>query len=135
MRLDVPGVVAVVDDDVGIAMALQGWLEMMSVQVRMFHDGPSLLSALQPEPESAWSFRDGGQRLSTVIVDLNLPGMSGFDVARRLLQQSAQLNIVVITAASGESLEMLGGVPPGVLLVGKPFNLFELETWLKPPYV
>ena len=135
MRLDVPGVVAVVDDDEGIAQALQSWLTMMSVQARSFHDGFSLLSALQPESDGTWSLREGGQRLSTVIVDLNLPGLSGFEVARRLLAHAPKLNVVVITAATEEGMDTMGGVPHGVSLLGKPFNLSELEAWLKPPYV
>ena len=135
MRLDVPGVVAVVDDDEGIASALRSWLQLMSVKVRTFDHGQSLLNALQASPGGIWTFRATDQVLSTAILDLNLPGLSGFEVARRLHAHAPKLNIVVITAASGETMEMLGGIPPGISLVGKPFNLSELEVWLKPPYV
>lgn len=130
--LDVPGVVAVVDDDDGISSALQSWLMLMSVKARTFDNGQSLLNALQADPGGVWTFRASDQVLSAAILDLNLPGQSGFEVARSLRAHAPQLNIIVITAASEDAMEMLGGIPTGVSIVGKPFNLFELESLLKP---
>ncbi|WP_416559002.1 response regulator transcription factor [Limnohabitans sp. yimb22184] len=134
LRLHVPGVVAVVDDDAGIALALQNWLELMQVRVRAFQDGREFLSALE-STSKGWHFQSDGQPLAALVIDLNLPGLSGFEVARRLQALTPNLCIVVITAASDVNMDMLGGVPPGVVCVGKPFNLAELECWLKPPYI
>lgn len=133
-RLQLPGAVAVVDDDVGIAQALQSWLELIQVQVHAFQDGREFLSALEATPQG-WCFQSDGQVLAALVIDLNLPGLNGFEVARRLQALTSNLCIVVITAASDVNMDMLGGVPPGVVCVGKPFNLVELECCLKPPYV
>lgn len=139
MDLDVqiPGVVAVVDDDVGIAQALHSWFTLISVPVQFFQDGQALLAALEQGPAQNWVLRDSGQPLIRVVVDLNLPGISGFEVARRLLAHAPApgLNVVVMTAASEENMQALGGVPAGVSVMRKPFNLSELESWFEPPRI
>lgn len=130
LRLHAPGVVAVVDDDEGIAQALEGSLELMQMQARTFKDGQDFLSALE-STSKGWCFQSDGQVLAALVIDLNLPGLSGFEVARRLQALTPNLCIVVITAASHINIDMLGGVPPGVACVTKPFKLEDLECWLK----
>lgn len=140
----VDGIVAVVDDDEGIEQALHTWLSMLGVDARSFHDGPSLLSALEPGP-TGWVFRAAAlsesphglqpqgqtpRQLEAVVIDLNLPGPNGFEVARQLRAHAPTLPVVVITAAAQDTLSMLGGVPPGVTCMGKPFDLEALEAVL-----
>lgn len=142
------GTVAIVDDDRGIAQALQVWLDHVSIPVRTFADGLSLLDVLQPvaagwvfklaEDTSAQADTMGQleaapplqQRLQAVVIDLNLPGPNGFQIARQLREHAPDLPVVVITAASVDSQNVLGGVPAGVVCLSKPFDLDVLESAL-----
>lgn len=138
------GVVAVVDDDPGIAQALRSWLDHIPTPVCTFHDGAALIAALQPVP-SGWllreglggadstsdvSVKDGAQPLKAVVMDLNMPGPHGFQLARQLREQAPDLPVVVITAASEDHQRHMGGVPPGVVCLSKPFDLDALEAAL-----
>ena len=76
--------VLVVDDNVDLANSLAMLLEMSGHEVRIFHDGPSAL-------EAALLYRP-----DVVLLDIGLPGFDGFEVARRIRQQSALKNIVLV---------------------------------------
>jgi CheY-like chemotaxis protein len=64
--------VLVVDDNADTADTLATLLELEGHQVRLAHDGPTALAA-------AAAFRP-----DAIVLDLGLPGMDGFEVARRL---------------------------------------------------
>jgi two-component system CheB/CheR fusion protein len=60
------------DDNVDAAQALSMLLEMVGHEVRVVHDGPAVLKAVDDfEPE-------------VILLDIGLPGMDGYEVARRL---------------------------------------------------
>ena len=61
------------DDDVDLAESLSSLLrERRGHEVRIIHDGPTAIEAAKEfQPE-------------VVFMDIGLPGMSGYDVARRL---------------------------------------------------
>jgi len=67
-----PARVLVVDDNVDAAETLATFLEMLGLQTRQAHDGPSAL-------ELASAFRP-----DVVLLDIGLPGMNGYEVARAL---------------------------------------------------
>ena len=68
--------VLVVDDNVDAADALASLLERDGHEVRRAHDGPAALAA-------AAAFRP-----DVVVLDIGLPGMDGYEVARRLRRQA-----------------------------------------------
>jgi CheY-like chemotaxis protein len=77
--------VLVVDDEVDTAETLAEVLETLGHAARTAHDGPAALEALTAfDPD-------------VVLLDLGLPGMDGFEVARRLRDRSAQLRIIAVT--------------------------------------
>ncbi len=80
--------VLVVDDNVDSATTLGMLLELMGHEVRVTHDGESALAAA---PEFAPEI---------VLLDIGLPGMDGYEVARRLRQMPA-LNGAVLVAQTG----------------------------------
>lgn len=76
--------VLVVDDNVDAADTLAAVLDMMGHATQVAHDGAQAL-ALTP------------QFLPDVIfLDIGLPGMSGYDVARALRQTAAGANVVLV---------------------------------------
>jgi len=64
-----------------------------------------------------------------LITDLNMPGMSGFEMLRHLKSsnQFSKLNIIALTALNDDYIQDKGGLPDGVLLFRKPVVLSELE--------
>ena len=84
--------VLLVDDNVDAAQTVSMLLEMSGHQCRMAHDGPTGLDAAL-----AW-------RPDVVLLDIGLPGLNGFEVAR-LIRQQALLENVVLIALTGYGLE------------------------------
>src|SRR5262245_10839281 len=80
--------VLVVDDNADTADTLATLLELEGHQVKLAHDGPTALAA-------AATFRP-----DAVVLDLGLPGMDGFEVARRLRDRAGG-NGPVLVAVSG----------------------------------
>ena len=84
--------VLVVDDNVDAAQAMAMLLEMSGHEGRMAHDGPSALeAALCWQPE-------------LVLLDIGLPGLNGFEVAKRIRPEPL-LKKVVLVALTGYGLE------------------------------
>ncbi len=84
--------VLVVDDNVDAANSLARLLKLRAHEVRMAHDGPEAL-------EAADEFRP-----DVVLLDLGLPRINGYDVARRLRQQDPG-NRLLLIAVSGYGSE------------------------------
>ncbi|MBI3861367.1 MAG: hybrid sensor histidine kinase/response regulator [Planctomycetia bacterium] len=80
--------VLVVDDNVDAAESIALLLEAAGHHVRMSYDGPTALAA-------ALDFRP-----QVVLLDLGLPGLDGFEVAKRLRQQPA-LSGIALVAVTG----------------------------------
>ena len=78
----------VVDDNEDAAVSLALLLELQGHQVRIAHDGPSSL-------EIAAAYRP-----DLVFLDIGMPGMDGYEVARRMREEPA-LEGVVLTAVTG----------------------------------
>jgi CheY-like chemotaxis protein len=76
--------VLVVDDNLDAAQSLAVLLNSGGHDVRTAHDGPATL-------EAALDYRP-----NVVLLDIGLPGMNGFDVAKRLRQQPALGNVVLV---------------------------------------
>ncbi len=80
--------VLVVDDNVDAAESLSMLLEMQGHEVRTAHDGPDALRVL------------GAYRPDLILLDIGLPGMTGYEVARRIRESSA-LRGVTLAALTG----------------------------------
>ncbi|MDP9198979.1 MAG: PAS domain S-box protein [Pseudomonadota bacterium] len=76
--------VLVVDDNVDTAGSLAMLLEASGHEVRMAHDGPTAL-------EAALNYHP-----NVMLLDLGLPGLNGFEVAKRLRQQPVCQNVVLV---------------------------------------
>src|SRR5262249_56587900 len=76
--------VLVVDDSVDVAATLARYLELTGHEVRVAHDGPAALAAAQ------------AQQPEVVLLDIGLPRMDGYEVARRLRQQPTLANVLLV---------------------------------------
>ncbi|WP_213781108.1 response regulator [Caballeronia sp. dw_276] len=79
-----PRRVLLVDDSVDAAEAMSMLLETLGHDVRVMHDGPSALAMVDEfAPE-------------VVILDIGLPGMNGFEVARDLRTRAVTKSALLI---------------------------------------
>jgi two-component system CheB/CheR fusion protein len=81
--------VVVVDDNVDGAESLASLLGMLGHQVRVAHDGPSGIVAV------------GGFDPDLVLLDIGLPGLDGYEVARRLRRDPACRAVLVAVSGYG----------------------------------
>lgn len=105
--------VLVVDDEESILDFVQMGLEYEGFEVDVVTDGPAALASF------------AARRPNLVILDLNLPGLDGIEVCRRL-RQSSDVPIIMLTAR-GEVDERVEGLEAGADdYLPKPFRFKEL---------
>ncbi len=81
-----PNTIAVVDDETSVGRALARLLRVHGYAVDLFEEGWSLLRAHEV------------RRYDCILLDLHMPGMSGFEVLGALLQKRSAVPVIVITA-------------------------------------
>jgi len=79
-----PRRVLLVDDSVDAAEAMSMLLETLGHEVRVMHDGPSALAMVDDFAPDV------------VILDIGLPGMDGFEVARELRARAVTKSALLI---------------------------------------
>ena len=106
----VPSLVAVVDDDESVRESLPDLLGELGFASRAFNSGEAFLAS------------ECVQQTECLILDIAMPGMSGFDVRRELKARRQQIPIVFITAHKDETTrrDVLGDGAVACLL--KPFS-------------
>jgi two-component system CheB/CheR fusion protein len=80
--------ILVVDDNVDAAESLAEYLAAAGHELRVAHDGPRCLELAREE------------KPDVIIMDIGMPGMSGYDVARRL-RDDPELGALLLVALSG----------------------------------
>jgi signal transduction histidine kinase/ActR/RegA family two-component response regulator len=84
--------VLVVDDNVDAAESVAALLQLWGHEVRLAHTGPEAVQAAE------------AYRPEVVFLDIGLPGLNGYDVARRL-RQRLELRGMVLAAVTGYGQE------------------------------
>jgi FixJ family two-component response regulator len=102
--------VAIVDDDDSVRIALEGLLKSAGLPARAF--------------ESAEAFIDSGQQRQTscLIADIRMPGMSGLELQAKLNAEHCRIPIVFITAHGDAKMRMQALRAGAVEFLAKPFN-------------
>lgn len=123
--------VALVDDEIQIVQVLQALLSFKGHASSVHASAESLLQALTVREGEVWLPDRVGtpRRLTAAVLDLNLPGMDGLDLATHLRRLQPQLRLVMITAALQDTLqERAQGLD--MVVLSKPFTLEALEQAL-----
>lgn len=105
--------VLIVEDEAELNTMISDFLASRGFETVSVYDGPAAVRAVFEYPPDI------------VVLDLNLPGLAGLDVARTIVSQTAIP--IVVTTARGEEEDRLAGFLSGAddYLV-KPFSLPEL---------
>lgn len=108
--------VLVIEDDATLGPALQEFLAGQGYAVDLLGDGEHVAGAVS------------AQSYDLLLLDLNLPGVSGLDVLRGLRRDGQQVPVLILTAR--DALEdRVAGLDAGADdYVTKPFELAELAA-------
>ncbi len=85
-------VVFIVDDDEGVRSSLQLLVRSLGLSSEAFSSGERFLEA--------YDGRDGG----CVLLDVRMPGMSGFEVRERLDAMGAKIPVIFLTAQGEDEI-------------------------------
>lgn len=105
--------ITIVDDDESLCQAIVGLLRSMGHEARGFGSAEEFLAV-----------RDG--RCACVISDVQLPGINGFDMVRRMHELGYRPPVIMITARTEEALEAEAEAIGAICLLRKPFESAEL---------
>jgi DNA-binding response OmpR family regulator len=107
--------ILVVEDEEAIAEAVRARLASEGYEVRVAHDGPQALKAVDDE------------RPDLVVLDLMLPGMDGLEVCREI-QRDSWIPVLMLTARTDEADKVAGLAVGADDYMTKPFSLRELAA-------
>lgn len=108
--------IVIVEDDEDIGDSIRYNLEREGFRVRIATTGEAALNVILDRPPNL------------ILLDLNLPHMSGFEMCRRLRAESttARVPILILTARTDESDKVLGLNLGADDYITKPFSMREL---------
>jgi FixJ family two-component response regulator len=102
--------VFVIDDDPDIRAAMQRLLETVGLRAELFAAAQDFLRRKMPEVPSC------------LVLDLRLPGMSGLEVQRRLIEAGVKIPIIFITAHGDIPTSVRAMKSGAVEFLTKPFR-------------
>ncbi len=115
---DVIPMIAIVDDDASVRRAVHRLLRSFGLRAESFHSGESLLVALA-----------SAQRFDCAVMDVQMPGVNGLEVQRRLAIEGIALPLVFVTAHQDEGIAERAIAAGAIGFLQKPFtdrSLIEL---------
>lgn len=111
--------ILVVEDEEHMLMGLRDNLEFEGYEVEIAGDGEEGLSKILKH------------NFDLIILDVMLPKISGFDICKKVRQQSIETPIIFLTAKSEEIDKVIGLESGGDDYMTKPFSLRELLARVK----
>ena len=108
--MNAPLCIAVVDDEIAVCTALGRLLRLADFEVATFASGDLFLASLATRVPAC------------VVLDVHMPGRSGFDVQARLFADHPGVPVVFITASDDPALDRAAREAGGAMLLRKPFS-------------
>jgi FixJ family two-component response regulator len=105
-----PSIVYVVDDDISIRDALQNLLRSVGLTVQTFATPQEFLASQRPETSGC------------LVLDIRLPGVSGMDLHRRLIESNIQIPVIFITAHGDIPMSVQAMKAGALEFLTKPFR-------------
>jgi FixJ family two-component response regulator len=110
MKSPTPATVFVVDDDEDVRAAMQRLLRTVGLHAEAFASAKDFLERHLPQGPSC------------LILDIRLPGMSGLDVQKRLVETGTKIPVIFITAHADVPLAVTAMKSGAVEFLTKPFR-------------
>jgi FixJ family two-component response regulator len=108
--------VVVVDDDRSMNQAIKRLLLAAGFTVETFQSAEALLES------------DAAENAGCLVLDMRLPGMSGFELQQRLKQKGAERPVIFITAHDLPSSQEQASKAQAVAYLPKPFPGLSLMS-------
>lgn len=102
--------IAIIDDSIAVRRSLESLLRSLGFTVTSFEDAHAFLAS--------------NTRVSCVVTDVEMPGMTGIDLHEAMRAGNDATPVIFITAASEQQVRQRLGNDPCVL--GKPFEAAQL---------
>jgi FixJ family two-component response regulator len=112
------GVVAIIDDDNDVGDVLGGLLETMGYQFATYRSATEFLSD------------DHIDRLSCLIVDQNMPNLTGLDMIARLSDRGINIPALLITGVHDPEVERRAASLGVMTVLEKPMSHRELLRFI-----
>jgi FixJ family two-component response regulator len=78
--------IAVVDDDIAVRESLEGLIRSVGMEVRVFGSAEEFLNSVD------------GRKPDCLVLDVRLPGMSGFELQHHLVARKCRVPVIFMTA-------------------------------------
>lgn len=111
--------ILIVEDEKKIADTLQRGLKESGYDVSVAYDGTT-----------GWSMFNA-HTFHLVVLDINLPGINGFELCKRMRSQNAQVPIIMLTALNSLSDKIEGYDSGADDYILKPFEFRELQMKIR----
>ena len=110
------GRVILVDDDSGVRTATRHILEYLGFEVQAYPDGQTAIQAIAQDR----------QPISLLVTDYNMPGLTGYELARLVRMQRPDVPILIASGTDKDSI--LAQVDPTEMppFIQKPYSLKSL---------
>jgi FixJ family two-component response regulator len=103
-------VIRIVDDDDSVRRALTRLVESMGMQAESFASPDQILT------------REPDERVRCLLLDVQLPGMDGFELHRRIVAEGQAAPVIFITAHPHETARAKAKEADAVAFLEKPFD-------------
>ena len=113
--------ILVVEDEQHLAIGIKYNFEAEGYRVTLASDGPAALQALEENPSG----------IDLVILDLMLPGMSGYAVCETLREQGNDVPVLILSARTLTEDRIRGMDVGADQYLEKPFDLDELLAMVR----
>ena len=117
--------IAIVDDDEALREAMECFVQSLGYNVSTFGSAEEFLNSEQVS------------KISCLITDLNMPGLSGLDLQDRLIATGHRFPIIFITGYPDENVRVRAMKSGALAFLSKPINhhhlIDHLEKALKAP--
>jgi FixJ family two-component response regulator len=107
-------VVAVIDDDDDVGDVLRGLLETVGYQVETYRSGSQFLADASPE------------RVACLVVDQNMPRMTGLDMVAQLVDRGIAIPTLLITGSNDAEIARQASSLGVMTVLEKPMSHHEL---------
>ena len=105
-----PSIVFVIDDDQSVRESLRNLLRSVGLSVRTYESAQEFLTAERPDVPGC------------LVLDVRLPGVSGLDLQRQLVQANIQIPIIFITGHGDIRMSVEAMKAGAVEFLTKPFR-------------
>jgi DNA-binding response OmpR family regulator len=110
-----------IEDEPDLGNVVKQYLEMMDFDIDWCKDGIQALKL----------FRENYQKYSILLLDVSLPGMDGFELARNIIKINSNVPFLFLTARIEKQDKLLGLKIGADDYITKPFDIDELILRIK----